>query len=101
MFSVPQLIRLSIVNNKSALFSPLNVRHMEMMNRMMISPKCTYQAGTDGVAVDTHFAHYSQFFFGGAGLVMLETIAVEPRGRISAGDLGLWCTETEINLTCR
>ena len=74
---------------------------MEMINRMMITSMRTYQAGTDGVAVDTHFAHYSQFSFGGAGLGMMEATAVEPRGRISAGDLGLWCAETEINLTCR
>lgn len=66
---------------------------MSIANRIMISPMCTYQAGTDGLAVDTHFAHYAQFAFGGAGLIMLEATAVEARGRISAGDLGLWSDE--------
>lgn len=54
---------------------------------------CTYQANTDGIALDSHFAHYAQFSLGGAGLIMLEATAVEKRGRISAGDLGLWSDE--------
>lgn len=72
------------------LFKPVQLRGIELPNRIMISPMCTYQAGGDGKALDMHFAHYAQFSLGGAGLIMLEATAVQERGRISAWDLGLW-----------
>jgi 2,4-dienoyl-CoA reductase-like NADH-dependent reductase (Old Yellow Enzyme family) len=51
---------------------------------------CMYTAGDDGLATDWHLAHYLTRAMGGAGLVILEATAVEPRGRISRNDLGLW-----------
>lgn len=72
------------------LFSPLRLRALTLRNRIVISPMCTYSA-TDGRADDFHLAHYGRFGLGGAGLVMLEATAVAPEGRISHGDLGLWC----------
>lgn len=75
------------------LFSSWRVREMELFNRIMISPMCIYQAETDGKALGKHFAHYAQYVLGGAGLIMMEATAVEARGRISAGDLGLWSDE--------
>jgi len=75
------------------LFSPWQIREMEISNRIMISPMCIYQAEIDGKASEQHFAHYAQYALGGAGLIMMEATAVEERGRISAGDLGLWSDE--------
>ncbi|PCI19006.1 MAG: NADH:flavin oxidoreductase / NADH oxidase [Piscirickettsiaceae bacterium] len=75
------------------LFTPFKVRDLELSNRIMISPMCTYQAKLDGNAHDTHLVHYGQFALGGAGLIMTEATAVEARGRISAGDLGLWADD--------
>jgi len=72
------------------LFKPIRLRELELPNRIMISPMCTYQAGVDGQALDMHFAHYAQFALGGAGLIMIEATAVQERGRISAWDMGLW-----------
>jgi len=72
------------------LFSPLKIRELEINNRIMISPMCIYQAKLDGLVSDKHLVHYGQYALGGAGLIMLEATAVEKRGRISAGDLGLW-----------
>jgi len=53
-------------------------------------PMCMYCAGTDGIATDWHLSHYHARTRGGVGLVLVEATAVEPRGRISAYDLGLW-----------
>ncbi|MBL4744507.1 MAG: NADH:flavin oxidoreductase/NADH oxidase [Cycloclasticus sp.] len=80
-------------SQKTLLFTPLTVRELVLSNRIMISPMCTYQAKLDGKAHDTHLVHYGQFAIGGAGLIMAEATAVEARGRISAGDLGLWSDE--------
>lgn len=61
-----------------------------MRNRIVMSPMCMYCAAGDGRATDWHLAHYVARAIGGAGLLITEATAVEPRGRISQGDLGLW-----------
>ena len=69
------------------LFTPLKLRELELPNRVVISPMCQYSA-TDGLANDWHFQHLGRF--AGAGLVFTEATAVEARGRITHGDLGIW-----------
>jgi NADPH2 dehydrogenase len=75
------------------LFAPLTIRGLTLRNRIVMSPMCMYSAGEDGRATDWHLAHYLARAVGGAGLILLEATAVEPRGRISAADLGLWADE--------
>lgn len=72
-----------------ALFTPLSIRGTTLTNRAGVSPMCMYSA-TDGYANDFHLAHLGRFALGGAGLVIVEATAVDPRGRISHHDLGLW-----------
>lgn len=72
------------------LFSALTLRSVTLRNRLMISPMCMYSAKDDGLANDWHLAHLGARAAGGAGLVCVEATAVEPRGRISPADLGLW-----------
>lgn len=55
---------------------------------------CQYSAD-EGKATSWHRIHLGQLAFSGAGLLILEATAVEPAGRISPGDLGLWDDETE------
>lgn len=71
------------------LFSPLQIRGVELPNRVMVSPMCMY-ASRDGMANDYHLVHLGRFALGGAGLVMAEATAIAPTGRISHQDLGLW-----------
>jgi 2,4-dienoyl-CoA reductase-like NADH-dependent reductase (Old Yellow Enzyme family) len=71
------------------LFTPLKLRELTLRNRIAVSPMCQYSA-EDGRANDWHLVHLGSRAVGGAGLVIFEATAVEPRGRISPGDLGLW-----------
>lgn len=71
------------------LFSPLQIRNVEFRNRIGVSPMCQYSA-TDGFAGDWHLVHLGQRAAGGAGFVSVEATAVDPRGRITPGCLGLW-----------
>ena len=71
------------------LFSPLTLRGITVKNRVVISPMCQYSAN-DGLANDWHFVHLGKMATGGAGLVFTEAAAVEPEGRITYGDLGIW-----------
>ncbi|WP_049995646.1 NADH:flavin oxidoreductase/NADH oxidase [Halapricum salinum] len=76
------------------LFSPLDLRDTTIPNRVMVSPMCQYSCEQrDGLATDWHRTHLGSRAVGGAGLVMTEATAVEPRGRISPEDLGIWSDE--------
>lgn len=75
------------------LFSPLTLRGLSLRNRIAMSPMCMYSAAEDGRATDFHLAHLASRATGGAGLILTEAAAVEPRGRISVNDLGLWADE--------
>jgi 2,4-dienoyl-CoA reductase-like NADH-dependent reductase (Old Yellow Enzyme family) len=73
----------------SKLFSTLKVRGLTLKNRAVVSPMCQYSA-KHGLANDWHFVHLGRFAQGGFGLVFVEATAVEPEGRITYGDMGLW-----------
>lgn len=74
------------------LFRPLALRKVTARNRVAISPMCQYSA-VDGLPNAWHHVHLSQFALGGAGIVFTEAAAVEPRGRITHGDLGIWSAD--------
>ncbi|MHA1599858.1 MAG: NADH:flavin oxidoreductase/NADH oxidase [Alphaproteobacteria bacterium] len=76
-------------NAQPKLFTPIDLRGMTARNRIVISPMCQYSA-KDGLAGEWHFAHLAKFALGGAGIVFTEAVAVEARGRITHGDLGIW-----------
>lgn len=72
------------------LFSPLALRGVTLRNRIAMAPMVMNSAQNDGCSTDWHLAHYQSRAIGGAGLLITEATAVEPRGRISQRDLGLW-----------
>ena len=78
----------------TALFSPLTIGDLTLENRIVVSPMCQYSA-VDGAAGDWHLAHLGMLANSGAGLMVVEATAVEPDGRISAGDLGLYDDDTQ------
>ncbi len=74
------------------LFEPLELRGIRIRNRVVISPMCQYSA-RDGLVTDWHLVHLGKFAQGGAGIVFVEATAVEKRGRITHGDVGIWDDE--------
>ena len=80
------------------LFSSLNLRRVIIPNRIMISPMCQYSA-KDAVPHDWHFVHLGTRAVGGAGIVMTEAVAVEPAGRITPFDVGLWNDDQQTAFT--
>jgi NADPH2 dehydrogenase len=81
----------------SQLFQPLRLRGLELPNRLVVAPMCQYSAD-DGTAGDWHWQHLSQMAYSGAGLVVVEATAVERRGRITHGCLGLYSDDNEAAL---
>src|SRR5690554_6853460 len=76
------------------LFSPYQIKGLELKNRVVMPPMCQYSVGNkDGIPNDWHYIHYVSRAVGGAGLIIIEMTEVEPDGRISDFDLGLWSDE--------
>lgn len=73
----------------SLLFEPLQLRQIELKNRIVVSPMCQYSSH-DGFANDWHLVHLGSRAVGGAGLIIMEATAVSPEGRITPSDLGIW-----------
>lgn len=76
----------------SHLFEPFDLRGVTFRNRIAVSPMCQYSS-EDGFANDWHLVHLVSRAVGGAGFVMTEAAAVEPPGRITPQDLGIWKDE--------
>jgi 2,4-dienoyl-CoA reductase-like NADH-dependent reductase (Old Yellow Enzyme family) len=81
----------------SALFSPTVLRGLNLPNRVAVSPMCQYVA-KDGYANAWHVVHLGGLANSGAAALFIEATAVEPAGRITQGDLGLWDDATEAAL---
>jgi 2,4-dienoyl-CoA reductase-like NADH-dependent reductase (Old Yellow Enzyme family) len=71
------------------LFDSLTVRGITLRNRIGVSPMCQYSY-EDGFSNDWQVVHLGSRAAGGAGLIITEATAVEPRGRISSYDTGIW-----------
>ncbi|MDP6344994.1 MAG: NADH:flavin oxidoreductase/NADH oxidase [Alphaproteobacteria bacterium] len=80
------------------LFQPITIKGMTARNRVVVPPMCQYSA-VNGRPNDWHLVHYGALARGGAGLIIAEAMAVEERGRITHGDLGLWTDELAGDMT--
>ncbi|KAJ2934149.1 hypothetical protein H1R20_g2902, partial [Candolleomyces eurysporus] len=85
----------TVVEHKSSgnpvptLFQPLTIRGVTFQNRIFLSPLCQYSAD-DGFVNHWHLAHLGGVFTRGPGLSMVEATGVQPQGRITPWDVGLW-----------
>ncbi|OXS28302.1 MAG: oxidoreductase [Desulfovibrio sp. MES5] len=78
----------------NTLFSPITLGGLKLANRIVIPPMDQYSAD-EGRPTQWHHMHYGHLAVSGAGLLIVEATAVEPEGRISQADLGLWNDEQE------
>jgi len=84
----------------SKLFSILKIKDMELKNRIVMAPMCMDSCeDEDGISNNWHFIHYSTRAIGGVGLIIVESTGVEPGGRITDYDLGIWSEEHVKNLS--
>jgi len=60
------------------LFQPFQVKNLLIANRVVVAPMCMYSS-KDGFMTNFHLAHLGSFAIHGAGLVIAEASAVEPR----------------------
>ncbi|MCI3922950.1 NADH:flavin oxidoreductase/NADH oxidase [Paenibacillus sp. TRM 82003] len=73
------------------LFAPYTIKGLELKNRVVMAPMCQYSVDAkDGKPNEWHYVHYLSRAIGGTGLIIMEMTDVEPDGRITDYDLGLW-----------
>ena len=75
------------------LTKPIKIKSLNIKNRIVMPPMCMYSAKEDGIANAFHEVHYATRAYGGVGLIIQEATAVEPEGRITINDLGIWSDE--------
>ena len=75
------------------LLSEYALKGVRLRNRIAISPMTQYSCGADGVFTDWHFVHLGARAIGGAGLVIVEQLAVSPEGRMTPACAGIWSNE--------
>ena len=80
--------------SKSALFAPIQIRNLELANRIVIAPMCQYSA-QEGCMNDWHLIHLGNLALSGAALLTIEATAVTADGRITHADVGLYDDKTE------
>lgn len=77
----------------SLLLSGSKIGNVALINKIVMPPMCVYKSDDSGSVKNFHKIHYAARALGGVGLIIVEATAVEPRGRITDKDLGLWCDE--------
>jgi anthraniloyl-CoA monooxygenase len=70
------------------MFAPFELKSMCLRNRAVISPMSV--GAEDGAPGDGYVSQLARAAEGGAGLVLTDTCAVSPEGRISPSDLGMY-----------
>lgn len=69
-------------------FTPQRIGPVEAPNRLALAPVKTALGGTDGRATTRHVEYYRRRAVGGAGLVIVEPLYVDPMGREHPRQLG-------------
>jgi hypothetical protein len=72
------------------LFQPVKFGSLQLSNKIVIAPMCQYSANEQGEISYWHEQQWANYALSGAGLCIVEATAVQPEGRISYADLGLW-----------
>lgn len=71
-------------------FEKINIGTLELKNRFVVPPMCTNYADHDGFCSQAHADYYAERAKGGFGLIIQEISAVDPRGRATPLQIGVW-----------
>ena len=77
------------VGTPPPMFTPFKLRELLLVNRVVVSAMCQYNA-VDGMPNDWHHVHLGSRAIGGAGLIMTEMTDISAAARISPGCAGMY-----------
>ena len=72
------------------LLSPFTVGRVTLRNRIVFQPHFTALGHADGMPSDDHVAYHEERARGGVGLIVFESQAVHPTGKMSRRFVNAW-----------
>ena len=72
------------------LLSPFSIRGVRLRNRVVFQPHFTALGHLDGMPSDDHVAYHEERARGGVGLIILESMAIHPTGKMSRRFVNAW-----------
>ena len=72
------------------LFSPFRIRDVELRNRFVFQPHFTALGTLDGMPSKDHVAYHEERARGGVALIILESQAIHPTGKMSRRFINAW-----------
>jgi 2,4-dienoyl-CoA reductase-like NADH-dependent reductase (Old Yellow Enzyme family)/pyruvate/2-oxoglutarate dehydrogenase complex dihydrolipoamide dehydrogenase (E3) component len=72
------------------LFSPFRIRDVELRNRFVFQPHFTALGTLDGQPTDAHVAYHEERARGGVALIIFESQAIHPTGKMSRRFINAW-----------
>lgn len=75
------------------LFQPGKVGNVELRNRFVVPPMESNLGTTDGYITEEMIEYYRRRAAGGFGLIIIEVVAVDRKGRAITNQIGLWDDE--------
>lgn len=79
------------------ILKPFFINKIKLNNRITVAPMCQYSA-INGNPSNWHYGHLHQLAISGAGLLSLESTAVNLQGRITSRDLMLATNDNAVQL---
>lgn len=75
------------------LFSPFKIRNIELRNRFVFQPHFTALGTREGMPTEDHAAYHKERARGGVALIIFESQAVHPSGKMSRHFVSAWNPE--------
>ena len=72
------------------LFQPVNIGKMELKNRLVVPPMGSGFSAPDGTVTDRLIEYHEARARGGFGLIIVEVTAIDPLGKGTPIQLGIW-----------
>lgn len=72
-------------------FEKKKIRNLDIKNSLVLPPMVCFTFGEgDGYVSDKNVNHYRKIAENGIGLIIVEATAIDPNGRLSMDQLGVW-----------
>ncbi len=77
------------MNLLPSLFSPIKIKSLDLVNRVVMPPMGTNLGNPDGTVSEANLAYMKRRARGGAGLIITEITLVHPSGSVIPNQLGI------------
>ncbi len=84
------IVKLQASGAYGHLLSPVSIGRVPLRNRVVFQPHFTALGTLDGMPSDAHVAYHEERARGGVGLIIFESMAIHPTGKMSRRFINAW-----------